>query len=130
MKHQTLLALLLISLGTMTFSCNGGKEEKDSRSKEEHAQIDFICEKIDKQSPQARVLLDSMLANTTDSLFYYDLYCELGRWYVLASPDSILYCANRILQFTKNQQQTRRVNGIAASAYNLRANYNYLYHQN
>ena len=34
------------------------------------------------------------------------------------------------LQFTKNQQQTRRVNGIAASAYNLRANYNYLYHQN
>ena len=130
MKTNTLLTLLLTIVGIMTLSCNGGNEEKDSRTAEQKQQLDMICEMVDKQSPSTTATIDSVLAKTTDSLFYYDLYCELGRLYILTAPDSTLYYANKIMQFIKRQQSTRRVNGIAASAYNLRANYNYLYHQN
>ena len=130
MKTNKLLALLLTIVGTMTLSCNGGNEEKDSRTAEETKQLDMICDLVDKQSPNAKTTIDSVLAKTTDSLFYYDLYCELGRLYILTVPDSTLYCANKIMQFIEKQKPTLRVNGIAASAYNLRANYNYLYHQN
>lgn len=130
MKRKSLFALLLTIVGTMTLSCNGGNEENDSRTTEEYAQLDMICEMVDKQQPQAKATLDSLLANTTDSLLYYDFYCELGRWYILTNPDSTLLCAKKIMQFINKQKPTRRVNGIAASAYNLRANYYYLYHQN
>ena len=130
MKTNKLLALLLTIVGTMTLSCNGGKKEKDSRTAEQAKQLDMICDLVDKQSPNAKTTIDSVLSKTTDSLFYYDLYCELGRLYILTVPDSTLYYANKIMQFIEKQQSTLRVNGIAASAYNLRANYNYLYHQN
>lgn len=130
MKTNKLLALLLTIVGTMTLSCNGGNKEKDSRTAEQAKQLDMICDLVDKQSPNAKTTIDSVLAKTTDSLFYYDLYCELGRLYILTVPDSTLYYANKIMQFIEKQQSTLRVNGIAASAYNLRANYNYLYHQN
>lgn len=130
MKTNKLLALLLTIVGTMTLSCNGGNKEKDSRTAEQAKQLDMICDLVDKQSPNAKTTIDSVLAKTTDSLFYYDLYCELGRLYILTVPDSTLYCANKIMQFIEKQEPTLRVNGIAASAYNLRANYNYLYHQN
>lgn len=130
MKTNKLLALLLTIVGTMTLSCNGGNKEKDSRTGEQAKQLDMICDLVDKQSPNAKTTIDSVLAKTTDSLFYYDLYCELGRLYILTVPDSTLYYANKIMQFIEKQQSTLRVNGIAASAYNLRANYNYLYHQN
>ena len=122
MKTNTLLTLLLTIVGIMILSCSGGNKEKDSRTAEQKKQLDMICEMVDKQSPSTTATIDSVLAKTTDSLFYYDLYCELGRLYILTAPDSTLYYANKIMQFIKRQQPTRRVNGIAASAYNLRAN--------
>ena len=123
-KERTFLFLVL---GMFIVSCN-----MDNTNERSHSDKDFerVSVAVRQHAPEARTMVDSALAATCDSLVYYDYYFLLGSLYMVSAPDSILPCADRILQFTNRQEPSPRINGIAASAHNLRANYYYLYHQN
>lgn len=121
--HVTFLVLIIV----LHVSCNNDKAGQSSHSDKDFERVSVA---VRQHAPEARAMVDSALATTSDSMVYYDYYFLLGSLYMVSTPDSILPCANRILQFTKRQEPSSRINGIAASAHNLRANYYYLYHQN
>jgi len=125
MKQILVKALLVLGVVSVLFSCS--QEKGKSRFK---AEYERVSEAVRQQKPEARALVDSALMATKDSMIYYNYFFLLGSLYAMTAPDSILPCADRIFQFTNRQEPSPRVNGIAASAYNLRANYYYLYHQN
>ena len=127
MKQIKVRTFSLLVLGMVIVSCN-----MDNTNEQSHSDKDFerVSVAVRQHAPEARALVDSALAATSDSMVYYDYYFLLGSLYMVSAPDSVLPCANRILQFTKRQEPSSRINDIAASAHNLRANYYYLYHQN
>lgn len=121
--HLVFWVLIIISL----VSCNN---EKTGSRKHSDKDFERVSVAVRQQKPEARAMVDSALAVARDSMTYYDYYFLLGNLYMVNAPDSALMCADRILRFAQQQEPSPRVNGIAGSAYNLRANYYYLYHQN
>lgn len=118
---------LVVFFAFFMFSCSTEQEKDRSHSDKDFERVSVA---VRQHEAGARALVDSALAATLDSMTYYDYQFLLGSLYIVDAPDSALLCANRILQFTQRQNPSPRVNGIAASAYNLRANYYYLYRQN
>ncbi len=116
---------LIFIFTTLVFSCSKGRERSHSDKDFERVSI-----AVRQHAPGARAMVDSALAVARDSMTYYDYYFLLGNLYMVNAPDSALMCADRILRFAQQQEPSPRVNCIAGSAYNLRANYYYLYHQN
>ncbi|MBO4315344.1 MAG: histidine kinase [Prevotella sp.] len=116
---------LIFIFTILVLSCS--KERERSHSDKDFERVGVA---VRQQKPEARAMVDSALAVARDSMTYYDYYFLLGNLYMVNAPDSALMCANHILQFAQRQEPSPRVNGIAGSAYNLRANYYYLYHQN
>ena len=127
MKQNLIKSFFLLFFGMIMFSCLQKQESEQSHSDKDYEKVSMA---VRQQMPEARALVDSALVASRDSFTYYDYYFLLGSLYSVSTPDSILPCAERILQFAKRQDPSPRINGIAGSAYNLRANYYYLYHQN
>lgn len=127
MKQIRVSTFFLSMMGMVMLSCNTDSMNERSRSDRDFERVSLA---VRQHAPEARALVDSALAVTRDSMVYYDYYFLLGSLYMVSAPDSIIPCANRILQFTNRQKPSPRINGIAASAHNLRANYYYLYRQN
>ena len=124
-----IIFLLLIAVLAM-LSCHRERTSRRGLSEEAYLRLKAVGDSVNRQSPRARALIDSALANSADSLTYYDYYVELGRLYMLQQPDSVPACASRIMAFAQRQKESARINGMKAEAYHLNASYNYLYHQN
>ena len=123
------ITFLLMSAVLFILSCHN-EEMPGGRTKEAYNRLKAVADSVDALSPRARALVDSALDNSSDSLTYYDYYVELGRLYLMTQPESVLQCTERITAFVKSQETTPRVNGLMAEAKLLRANFDYLYHQN
>ncbi len=121
--------ILLFFAALFMFSCHENPASRRGLTIAEYQRLKAVGDSVDRQSPVARIMIDSALTHSTDSLTYYDYYIELGRYHLLQHPESVLQCSERILNFAKSQEKTPRVNGLLAEAYHLRANYNYLFHQ-
>ena len=95
----------VVAMGVATlFSCHGDEKAPGGLTAEEYQRLKTVADAVDQKSPRARELVDSALANTTDSLNYYDYYVELARHFFLQHPDSALLCSERILSFAKRQK--------------------------
>ena len=126
MRGWTLYTTILL-FATIVFSCSTNQDREHSHSDKDFERVSVA---VRQHEAGARAMVDSALMASTDSLTYYDYYFLLGSLYIMNAPDSALMCANRILQFAQRQPVSPRINGMAGSAYNLKANYYYLYHQN
>jgi tetratricopeptide (TPR) repeat protein len=129
MRNVHLVAFLVAAVLVSFLSCRGDDEARGGRTVEEYQRLKAVGDSVNMQSPRARELVDSALANTSDSLNYYDYYVELVRYYLIQHSDSALPCCNRILHFASRQKPTSRVNGLIGEAYHLRASYYYNYRQ-
>ena len=125
--RHTIFLLLIAALAML--SCHRERTSRRGLSEEAYLRLKAVGDSVDRQSPRARALIDSALANSADSLTYYDYYVELGRLYMLQQPDSVPACASRIMAFAQRQKESARVNGLLAESYHLYANYHTLYHQ-
>lgn len=126
-RHHTAFFVVFAILAIV--SCHH-KDIMGGRTEEAYQRLKAVGDSVNILSPRARMLIDSALAHSADSLTFYDYYVELGRLYVLTQPDSVLQCTDRITAFAKSQKNSPRVNGLLAEARHLRANYDFLYHQN
>lgn len=121
---------LLLLAALFILSCQREPTARRGLPTKAYLRLKAVGDSVDRQSPRAHALIDSALANSPDSLTYYDYFIELGRLYMLQQPDSVPACAKRIMAFANRQKESPRVNGLKAEAHHLNASYNYLYHQN
>lgn len=126
MRGWTLYTTILL-FATIVFSCSTNQDREHSHSDKDFERVSVA---VRQHEAGARAMVDSALMASTDSLTYYDYYLLLGCLYILNAPDSALMCANRTLRYAQGQPVSPCINGIAGAAYNLKANYYYLYRQN
>ena len=74
MRNIPLVAFLVASVLASFLSCRGDDEARGGRTVEEYQRLKAVGDSVNMQSPRARELVDSALANTSDSLNYYDYY--------------------------------------------------------
>lgn len=120
------LSLALAVTAFMT-ACGGGQKE-NARSGEQTARLTVLADSVGYASPHFMHVCDSMLAQTKDSMDFYELFVIKGNRYTVANPaDSMLYFADRTLAFVgRCGDKGERLNGIASRGYSLKATY---YHQ-
>ena len=122
MKHLIETAITLVTALFLTLSCNHKEGSDDIRTKAELQRLHAVTDSVLALSPKAKAMVDSALANTQDSLAFYDYYVEKGFLYLMEQPDSVLHVSNKIIYFINHSPQTPRTKGLLAQAYNLRAN--------
>lgn len=116
-----------LAIAAFMTACGGGQKE-NVRSTEQTERMAMLTDSVGYASPDFMRVCDSLLSQAKDSMDYYELLVAKGSRYTVANPaDSMLYYADRTLAFAgRCGEKGKRMNGITARGYSLKATY---YHQ-
>lgn len=130
-KYSYLLKAAAIVSSLLLASC-GDNSGDDARSNYLHDKLIMLSDSIGYANPRFIEKCDSLMAQSKDSMDYYEIFATKGMRYTVADPaDSMLYYADRILRWTNTREKkSLRLNGIESRGYALKASYYHIMRQN
>ena len=130
-KYSYLLKAAAIASCVLLASC-GDNSGETTRSEDQHANLIMLSDSIGYANPHFLEKCDSLMAQSRDSMDYYEIYATKGMRYTVADPaDSMLHYADRILRWANtNEKKSPRLSGIESRGYALKASYYHIMRQN
>lgn len=130
-KYSYLLKAAAIASCVLLASC-GDNSGENTRSEDQHANLIMLSDSIGYANPHFLEKCDSLMAQSRDSMDYYEIYATKGMRYTVADPaDSMLHYADRILRWAyTNEKKSPRLSGIESRGYALKGSYYHIMRQN
>lgn len=117
MKYYGIMIGLVISL---LVGCQ--RPSSTEKTEEERKVLACIDDSVDALSPHAPKMIEQTMKEAADSVFYYEAYVRMAKWYGLsATPDSLDPIVAKTIAFCNRQPTSPRLNSLLAFAYNLKA---------
>ena len=113
--------VFLLACVLCLFAC---RHQDESRSVGERRLLTSIDDSMEVQSPMVRKMIGQAMDMATDSLFYYEAYARMAKYYLVSvHPDSLFPILDKTMRFAVRQPSSPRNNSLLAYLYGTRAIY-------